>query len=95
MYATYRRVGTVDNTVLTKTTARALFFGRPAAFYATGPNLVREVKPNNATLYENLAMQPSPVGKSGVLQGLMSISANKATGFPNASIAPRVLHEPA
>ena len=33
-------------------------------------------------------MQPSPVGKSGVLgKGLMSISVNKATKFPNASIA--------
>jgi len=54
----------------------------------TGPNLVREVKSNNATLYDNLAMQPSPVGKSGVLgKGLMSISVNKATKFPNASIA--------
>ena len=33
-------------------------------------------------------MQPAPVGKSGVLgKGLMSISVNKATKFPNASIA--------
>ena len=41
--------------------------GRPAAFYATGPNLVREVKDTNATLYDNLAMVPSPLGKSGVV----------------------------
>ena len=33
-------------------------------------------------------MAPPPVGKSGVLgKGLMSISVNKATKFPNASIA--------
>ena len=32
--------------------------------------------------------QPAPVGKSGVLgKGLMSISVNKATKFPNASMA--------
>ena len=61
--------------------------GRPP-FYQTGPNLAREVKANNATLYENLAMEPAPVGMSGVLgKGLMSISVNKATKFPNASIA--------
>ena len=65
-----------------------LFSAGQAAFYATGPNLVRDIKSNNATLYDNLAMQPSPVGKSGVLgKGLMSISVNKSTKFPNASIA--------
>ena len=91
MYVDMVAAGTVDNTVLTTKDDRVgllLFSAGQAAFYATGPNLVREVKSNNATLYENLAMAPTPVGKSGVLgKGLMSISVNKATKFPNASIA--------
>ena len=91
MYVDMVAAGTVDNTVLTTKDDRVgllLFSAGQAAFYATGPNLVREVKSNNATLYDNLAMEPSPVGKSGVLgKGLMSISVNKATKFPNASIA--------
>ena len=91
MYVDMVAAGTVDNTVLTTNDDRVgllLFSAGQAAFYATGPNLVRDVKSNNATLYDNLAMQPSPVGKSGVLgKGLMSISVNKSTKFPNASIA--------
>ena len=91
MYVDMVAAGTVDNTVLTTKDDRVgllLFSAGQAAFYATGPNLVRDVKSNNATLYDNLAMQPSPVGKSGVLgKGLMSISVNKSTKFPNASIA--------
>ncbi len=91
MYVDMVAAGTVDNAVLTTKDDRVgllLFSASQAPFYATGPNLVREVKSNNATLYENLAMQPTPVGKSGVLgKGLMSISVNKATKFPNASIA--------
>ena len=78
-------------TVLTSKDDRVgllLLLGRPGAFYATGPNLVNVSRSNNTTLYENLAMAPPPVGKSGVLgKGLMSISVNKATKFPNASIA--------
>ena len=91
MYVDMVAAGTVDNTALTTNDDRVgllLFSAGQAAFYATGPNLVRDVKSNNATLYDNLAMQPSPVGKSGVLgKGLMSISVNKSTKFPNASIA--------
>jgi putative chitobiose transport system substrate-binding protein len=91
MYVDMVAAGTVDNTVLTTKDDRVgllLFSAGQAPFYATGPNLVRDVKSNNATLYENLAMEPSPVGKSGVLgKGLMSISVNKSTKFPNASIA--------
>ena len=91
MYVDMVAAGTVDNTVLTTKDDRVgllLFSAGQAPFYKTGPNLVRDIKANNATLYENLAMQPSPVGKSGVLgKGLMSISVNKSTKFPNASIA--------
>jgi putative chitobiose transport system substrate-binding protein len=46
------------------------------------------VKSNNASLYEDLAVVPAPVGKSGVLgKGLMGMSVKADTKFPNASIA--------
>jgi multiple sugar transport system substrate-binding protein len=81
----------VDITILTTKDDRVgllLFSSGGAPFYATGPNLIREVKTNNQTLYDDLAVVPAPIGKSGVLgKGLMSISVNKATKFPNASIA--------
>jgi ABC-type glycerol-3-phosphate transport system substrate-binding protein len=65
-----------------------LFTTGKAAFYATGPNLIRVVRQNNPGLYGYLAAVPSPVGKSGVLgKGLMSIAVKKDTKFPNASIA--------
>ena len=83
--------GTVDNSILTTTDDRVgllLFSAGQAPFYQTGPNLAREVKANNPTLYDNLAMAPAPVGESGVLgKGLMSISVNKSTKYPNASMA--------
>ena len=57
-------------------------------FYATGPNLARQVKDQNSTLYENLAMVPQPLGKSNVAgKGLMSLSVKGDTKFPNASMA--------
>jgi len=91
MYVDMVAAGTVDKSVITTKDDRVgllLFSAGQAPFYKTGPNLVRDIKANNATLYDNLAMQPSPVGKSGVLgKGLMSISVNKSTKFPNASIA--------
>jgi len=83
--------GTVDNTVLTTNDDRVglnAFSAGNAAFYQTGPNLVRTVKDTNATLYGDLGMVPAPLGKSGVAsKGLMSISVKKDTRFPNASIA--------
>jgi putative chitobiose transport system substrate-binding protein len=83
--------GTVDNTTLTTTDDRTgllLFSAGQAPFYATGPNLIRDVKSNNATLYDDLAVAMAPLGKSGVTgKGLMSISVKGDTKFPNASIA--------
>lgn len=91
MYADMVKAGTVDSTVLTTNDDRVgllLFSAGQAAFYQTGPNLVREVKSNNATLYGDLGMVQAPLGKSGVAgKGLMSISVKKDTKFPNASIA--------
>jgi putative chitobiose transport system substrate-binding protein len=91
MYVDMVKAGTLDNTVLTTTDDRVglnAFSAGTSAFFATGPNLARVVKDSNATLYGNLAMVPTPLGKSGVAgKGLMSISVNKSTKFPNASLA--------
>ena len=91
MYVDMVAAGTVDNTALTTEDDRVgllIFSAGQAPFYQTGPNLIREVKSNNATLYEDLAVVPAPVGKSGVLgKGLMGMSVKADTKFPNASIA--------
>jgi len=91
MYVDMVKAGTVDNTVLTQSDDRiglAFFSAGQAPFYQTGPNLVRDVKSNNATLYGNLGMVQAPLGKSGVAgKGLMSISVKATTKFPNASMA--------
>jgi ABC-type glycerol-3-phosphate transport system substrate-binding protein len=91
MYVDMVKAGTVDQTALTTQDDRVgllIFSAGQAPFYQTGPNLIREVKSNNATLYEDLAVVPAPVGKSGVLgKGLMGLSVKADTKFPNAAIA--------
>jgi putative chitobiose transport system substrate-binding protein len=91
MYVQMVADGTVDNTTLTTTDDRTgllLFSAGQAPFYATGPNLIRDVKSNNAELYGDLAVAMAPLGKSNVTgKGLMSISVKADTKFPNASIA--------
>lgn len=91
MYVDMVKAGTVDNTALTTTDDRTgllLFSAGQAPFYQTGPNLIRDVKSNNETLYNDLAVVTAPVGKSGVLsKGLMSISVKADTKYPNASMA--------
>ncbi len=91
MYVDMVTAGTVDNTILTTTDDRTgllLFSAGQAPFYATGPNLIRDVKSNNETLYGDLAVAMAPLGKSNVTgKGLMSISVKGDTKFPNASIA--------
>lgn len=91
MYVDMVKAGTVDQAALTTQDDRVgllIFSAGQAPFYQTGPNLIREVKSNNASLYEDLAVVPAPVGKSGVLgKGLMGMSVKADTKFPNASIA--------
>jgi putative chitobiose transport system substrate-binding protein len=91
MYVDMVKAGTVDNTALTTADDRIgllLFSSGQAPFYQTGPNLIREVKSNNETLYNDLAVVPAPVGKSGVVgKGLMGMSVKADTQYPNASIA--------
>jgi ABC-type glycerol-3-phosphate transport system substrate-binding protein len=90
-YVDMVKAGTVDRTVLVTDQDRVgldLFTSGKAAFYATGPNLIRDVRANNPGLYGYLDVVPAPVGKSGVIgKGLMAISVKKDTKFPNASIA--------
>jgi putative chitobiose transport system substrate-binding protein len=91
MYADMVKDGTVDNTALTTKDDRVgllIFSAGQAPFYQTGPNLIREVKSNNAQLYGDLAVVPAPVGKSGVIgKGLMGMSVKADTKFPNAAMA--------
>ena len=91
LYVDMVKAGTVDNTTLTTTDDRVgllLFSAGQAPFYQTGPNLIRDVKSNNQTLYDNLAVVQAPLGKSNVSgKGLMSISVKADTKFPNASMA--------
>ena len=91
MYVDMVKAGTVDKTILVTDQDRDglnLFETGKAAFYATGPNLIRDVRQNNPGLYGYLGVVPAPVGKSGVLgKGLMAISVNAKTKYPNASIA--------
>jgi len=91
MYVDMVQAGTVDRTVLVTDQDRVgldLFTSGQAAFYNTGPNLIREVRANNPGLYGYLGVVPAPVGKSGVVgKGLMAMSVKADTEFPNASIA--------
>lgn len=91
MYVDMVEDGTIDKTVLTAEQDRTgldLFVSGKAAFYQTGPNLIREVRSNNPGLYGYLAVVQAPVGKSGIVgKGSMGISVKKDTEFPNASIA--------
>ncbi len=91
MYVDMVKANSVDQTVLTTTDDRVglnAFIAGGSPFYATGPNLARQVKDQNATLYGNLGMVQQPIGKSNVSgKGLMSISVKKDTKYPNASLA--------
>jgi ABC-type glycerol-3-phosphate transport system substrate-binding protein len=91
MYVDMVAANTVDRTILVTDQDRAgldLFTSGQAAFYQTGPNLIREVRANNPGLYGYLAVVNAPVGKSGVNgKGLMGISVKADTPYPNASIA--------
>jgi putative chitobiose transport system substrate-binding protein len=91
LYVDMVAAGTVDRTVLLTDDDRVgldLFTTGQAAFYNTGPNLIREVRANNPGLYGYLGVVPAPVGKSGIVgKGLMAMSVKADTLYPNASIA--------
>jgi ABC-type glycerol-3-phosphate transport system substrate-binding protein len=91
MYVGMVKDGSVDKNALVTDQDRVgldLFISGQAPFFQTGPNLIREIRSNNPALYGYLASLPAPVGKSGVLgKGLMGMSVNAASKFPNAAIA--------
>lgn len=91
LYVDMVEANTVDRTVLVTTDDRVgldLFTSGQAAFYNTGPNLIRTIRDNNPGLYGYLDVVPAPVGLSGVAgKGLFGMSVNAATEYPNASIA--------
>jgi putative chitobiose transport system substrate-binding protein len=91
MYVDMVKDGLVDTDALTTALDRVgllLFSAGQAPFYQTGPQLIRVVKSNNPDLYDNLAIAPLPLGKSGVTQPTsMAISVKSDTKFPNASMA--------
>ncbi len=91
MYVDMVKAGTVDRQALVTDQDRVgldLFTSGKAAFYNTGPNLIRDVRANNPGLYGYLAVVNAPVGKSGVVgKGLMAMSVNAKSKFPNAAVA--------
>jgi ABC-type glycerol-3-phosphate transport system substrate-binding protein len=91
MYVDMVKAGTVDRNALMTDQDRValdLFTSGQAAFFQTGPQLIREVRANNPGLYGYLAVVPAPVGKSGALPPTaMGVSVKKDTPFPNASLA--------
>ena len=91
MYVDMVKAGTVDRTALVTDQDRIgldLFTSGQAAFYATGPNLIREVRSSNPGLYGYLDVVNAPVGKSGVVgKGLMAMSVNANTKYPKAAVA--------
>ena len=100
MYVDMVKAGTVDKPSLTTGDDRVgllIFSAGQAPFYQTGPNLIREVKANNPELYEDMAVVPAPVGKSGVTgKGLMAHLGQGRHEVPERLHRARaVLHEPA
>jgi len=91
MYVDMVKDGLVDTDALTTALDRVgllIFSAGQAPFYQTGPQLIRVVKSNNPDLYDNLAIAPLPLGKSGVTQPTsMAISVKSDTKYPNASMA--------
>jgi len=91
MYVDMVKAGTVDRSVLVTDNDRVgldLFISGQAPFYATGPNLIREVRTSNPGLYGYLDVVNAPVGKSGVVgKGLMAMSVNANTEYPKAAAA--------
>jgi putative chitobiose transport system substrate-binding protein len=91
MYVDWVKAGVVDKTALTTTDDRVglnIFNTGKAAFYQTGPQLIRDVRSNNPGMYGYLAVAPLPDGKSGAIAPTsMALSVKKDTKFPKAAMA--------
>jgi putative chitobiose transport system substrate-binding protein len=91
MYVDMVKDGTVDRKILVTDQDREaldLFTSGKAAFFQTGPQLIRVVRENNPGLYGYIAVKPAPVGASGALAPTaMGISVKKDTKYPKAALA--------
>ena len=90
MYVDMVKAGTLDRSPLLAEdrVGLELFTSGKAAFYQTGPQLIRVVRENNPGLYGYLATVPAPVGKSGALNPTsMAMSVKADTKYPNAALA--------
>jgi len=91
MYVDWVKSGALDKSALTTTDDRVglnLFNTGKAAFYQTGPQLIRDVRSNNPGMYGYLALAPLPDGKSGAIAPTsMALSVKKDTKFPKAAMA--------
>ncbi|MEJ2708205.1 MAG: sugar ABC transporter substrate-binding protein [Anaerolineales bacterium] len=90
MYVDMVKAGTLDRNALLQEdrVGLDLFTSGRAAFYQTGPQLIREVRSNNPGMYGYLAVVPAPVGKSGALNPTsMAMSVKADTKYPKAAMA--------
>jgi ABC-type glycerol-3-phosphate transport system substrate-binding protein len=90
MYVDMVQAGTLDRSALLAEdrVGLELFTSGQAAFYQTGPQLIRVVRENNPGLYGYLAAVPVPVGKSGALNPTsMAMSVKADTPYPKAAMA--------
>jgi ABC-type glycerol-3-phosphate transport system substrate-binding protein len=90
MYVDMVKAGTLDRAPLLveDRVGLELFTSGKAAFYQTGPQLIRVVRENNPGLYGYLTAVPAPVGKSGALNPTsMAMSVKADTKFPKAALA--------
>ena len=91
MYVDMVKDGTVDKTALISDQDRDtldVFSSGNAAFFQTGPQLIRVVRSNNPALYGYLAVVPAPIGASGAIPPTaMGISVAANTKYPNAALA--------
>jgi putative chitobiose transport system substrate-binding protein len=90
MYVDMVDAGTLDRNALLQEdrVGLELFTSGKAAFYQTGPQLIRVVRENNPGMYGYLAVVPAPVGKSGALNPTsMAMSVKADTEYPNAALA--------
>ena len=90
-YVDLVKANLVDKTALVTDQDRVgleIFTSGKAAFYQTGPQLIREVRSSNPGLYGYLAAVPLPAGVSGATAPTsMAMSVKKDTKFPKASLA--------
>ncbi len=91
MYVDMVKAGTVDRNALVTTDDRVglqLFTSGNAAFYQTGPQLIRTVRTDNPGLYGYLDIAQMPDGVSGKTSPTsMALSVKADTKFPKAALA--------